>query len=812
MTEKTKQYLDVHGVQVPYFVSGYTTVITDTGPELQEVVPPYVTALREFMENGSLYQRDNALTSITKEALLYIVRETALKVPTITYPLAVSANLDYDEVYFCKNSGRAIINEEKGVVSFWDADGDIASFPLDTKSWKQAIFKWPFTMGISILTRIKERPKEVFKPLTKTAYDKITSLTKIPRFGENVDFDTVFLAQHTPPDIGIITSGWDNSDLWESRKMPQYEKERYLFNSHINAQYGIPQRAVDIEKEGMQMISKRAQAGKTFSLKNQKALAHKNAWLLTSCKGIALMKPYQLDWFNKADLPKLVDDTLNLRVEFRDLYPTKTPEQYDIHCDSTLFERLVRFGLLDWEEIPSANPNFPPSVKIWLTYKGRPCALTDIKREGRDVGLTYVYVLYPVFDNAVIFDSEVDEDGQPVVVHDRAFDFVHPIEHLQKMLSSFDCAIRSFDEHDNERIWGYFPKSRDDWEDPKRRIKLKNLQAWLQNYCDTYGDPCPALLDEGYTELTPHSEAIASRTVVVDYGKESTPLEMLAIAKRVQKKYPVNLVGSKSKNMRVRKYLHANKYGGSCLEYSGTASLHRPGKARAQLLRVLKEMTMTIAIVKCNTQTQVYITPSGVQKQWVETAFLPKVFTTYNSACEYIENMKLDEEPVEVHCISWWGEHQLVWRVPSRKPLEVGKIIAEDGFKAMPLKINQVYVKEPGLKDTVPVDLLIPYTELEAKDLLRAYGAKAQQRMIYLPDGQKVSAMVLERVMYRSGTPSENVPPMKRISTFKGINRIPVKVALQELGIYEEPEYDISFAVELQQAKLALLKKFNIQA
>jgi hypothetical protein len=807
------EYFDFNGIQVPFRPSEKMTVIQADGSTIVRSIPPaYVLNLKQYQETGSMVALQNAMLSMTKEALLSLVRSMSFKRNGWEAPTAVSASVPIDHVYIDRKSGRIVLNEWQATQRYIDADGDRGTVHPDKEQKKVELDKFPITDQPLLLTVMTEEPKEVFHNLTKRMLPKIfkdfpmaTQLTDDPGLEEEL-----FYKKHVDVPVGLRTSAWNCYDLYCSRNMSWEEKNNYIFASFRDPETGKTQRALDIEDAGMKSARKSGkqlqeawvleQMKKTFGA--SKALDNPYAWALTSCSSIGDMKGKQLDWFDRTDLDALMKDILQLKVGFRDVKAASQPQPKEVFVEGHLLARLKALNLIGWKELPHHDKNMPPAVLFWLQLpNNQMVALTDVKRDGREEGLTYMFLLAPVFDNVTLYD----ESGN-VILEPRK-EWVHPIDHMQKMICTFDSTIRPYH---NGPISHYFPLDLRDWQNPKRSIKIAMLYKWLSDYCGRYGDPAPATKQDNKIVPSLMAKSTIIRTVVIDYGSNMDHLAMYPIAKEARKTCNFCMVGSKSTSRRIRKYMLANSKGGSILDPQGITNPYRGACQRSQLMRALKPCKMTVAIVRGETQTQVHITPTGVEKQKTDIAFLPQVANTEEAYMAHLEANNLTPEECPATIVdyrTWQGEHRRCWTVGARGTIRIGKLVDEVGNKFMPRAIGQAYYKDKDFKDTIPVDLLFPLDELIAKDAHFLFLQNAVEREVFLADGTTVKAMVIERTFWRTGAASENIPPRWRRCSYKGIDSFPIWWRLNQIEPLKERTCDTSFAKELQSIKRQILSQ-----
>lgn len=790
------EWFDFNGIKVPYVPSEKMTIISQGRSSVRNIPPAYINNLQTYMDTGSIYALKNAVLSMRKEGLLSIVRSSAFKVHGWEAPIAVSNSVPMDSLWPDFKTGRIVLNESLATQKYIDADGDRAVVIFNEERTKCVLVKFPITSHPMILDVMNEEPMEVYHNFTAKMAKAICNEFPVKRFGVNADERELFIKRHKDARTGLLTSAWNNFDIYKSSQMSWEDKNEYIYNSFIDPETGKTQRALDIEDGGMKAVRKEGKnfvEAKVLEFGASQALKHEYAWALTSCSSIGTMRDLQVKWFDTADLDEIMDRVIKLQVEFRKVKPSQQDAEVSTLVEYGLLQRLLDLGLVRYRKFPHMEKGMPDSVMFWLSLpSGEPVALTDVKRDNRPEGLTYAFLLGPVFDNLTLYH----EDGSIAMPALRKW--VSPITHLQKVLMTFDSSIRAFAGGD---IVSYFPTSQEDWEDPKRSTKISMLYKFLTDYCGRYGDPAPAFKKDGKLRPTDIAQSVISRTVVIDYGQEMTEDEMFPIAELAAETCLFSLVGNKGTNRRIRKYMLGNKYGGCCLDPEGLASLHRGGMGRSQLQRALKAIPMRVAIVKMDTDTEIQITPTGVEKQLTTEAFLPQVFNTEEAYQLHLQGHGLTEEDCPADVLdyrTWQNELRRAWTIDARKSMKIGKLIDLVGNKFMPRWHKQAFFKDPQLKDTIEVDLIFPYPELVNKDAHHVYFKDAIEGDLILPDGKSVKCLFIEHTFYRTGSASENVPARWRKCAFKGIDSYPIHWRLNKIQPQPERSYDTTFAKILQ--------------
>lgn len=514
----------------------------------------------------------------------------------------------------------------------------------------------------------------------------------------------------------------------------------------------------------------------------------------------------------------------------------------------------------NWPKFPfdknPLNMSTLPVISLYLVNeRGNPISLTDTKRADYNVEegalSTYLYMLPPVWD----CDSNNGRGG-----------FVHPLQHLAKYLqtwshrnklgerivdSAFDSTIKNPVTGETVILFGSQKDSKGNTHRNLRdedgnlikdargyvvrepvnhfkqyKIKATLFQQALAEYLGNYGYAVPASrqgarivpgdLSTG-NHLAPDS---IRKQIVVDYGTDSSAEKMWTQWKRCNAVCQINC-GSKKDDRRVRKYFLAHN-NGTAIIGSKFDDLARPGKSMSQRVHAATPPTkFRVAVVVGDTLTQAHITPSGIAKQ-TASVFKPQPLNTeaeYLAYCtaHHIEPEATENQPIsQVETLT--GEIRQVWRVPARETAEIGKLCDYHGMKVVPRQIEQVTTINPnqGCEGEL-VDLIIPLHEFVAKRChWTKFGNITQSNFVDIhipgPDtDQIVHAIVIDMVMYRTGTASENI--VGRTRPFKASN-MDGQIALE--GMYRlDPTYqrtkpNFSYVIELIEFGRRLIKQYNI--
>lgn len=770
--------VDIRGVLVPYRVGTLNAQTTASG-EVIPTMPLHVQNLLKWAETGSLRAGRAGLMAGWREILLDLVHESGLQLKGLTGPVAMSAAVPYGSVLITRD--RVILNETWCLERDIDSDGDTITMHLVGD--KAVPVKYPLTRSIPVLNRLK-LPKgsvlpEHYKPFGQGELREF--LENNP--AKSPSIEELFMKSHLEVPVAQLTNAWDTHELVTTWKMPREEKIRAFLTN--------PERAKDIEERGMKAVRKDAgELGSEFFVFNQGVSNRKLAPYLRWYFNPNSIQKVDQSWVRTADLPALMEGILELddsiiKTESRKAAKKRDntlPKQYDPSCIS----RLIKMGLLRVKAMPH---KMGTSYLVTLADpKGHTVALTDCKRgnDQFDRGLSWGYILPPVYDL-------VDYQDLKGNAHKGA-GWVNPLVHLEKIISlTVDTQIKNPTTGD---ISGFFPRRRSEFTDERYRVKVSMLQRAIMGYCGKYGEVCPATLDKhGQPQVTPESEALLSRTIVADYGTDLSAEEMW---ERVKDIPGVNWAGSKSTARRVRKYVLSNAQGGASWA-SPRVHLARPGKSRSQLTRGTKIPNWRVAVVDSQTLHQVLICPSGVLKQRRANVFLPKVFNTWAEWEAYRDANDIKAEPKEHLFYTWTGEARKCWVSDPKRAVVIGKLIDALGNKFVPRYVPQYHDQEGN-----PIDLVIPITELAAKECHHEFLQDAEEiTMIYPhPEGERrTQAVTVTHDFYRSGAPSENVPQRYRHVHHRGLAAFAIEHTLSQItGNCKQTRPHMEYPLALQDA------------
>lgn len=811
--QKHTQILEFLSLEIPWRAASNHTEVIEGEAKVVETRPPYITFLEQYLQNPGQHLILKAIKSLKREIIISMIREMAFMDPCYDAPIAVSNDIPYGKVFVDYRNSRIVINELQGISKFVDADGDRANIHLNSDLTKACLVKYPITSQPLILDVLDEMPEHTLKPLTKKMVKQVLKDNPKAELSAE-DLKLAFLKKHFKVDVGIMTSLWNSYELFKSVGMDYDQKMEFLFNSHLDAT-GATLRSQDIEETGLKAARKESkdfEGPKIFGLHTGMVLNYPYAWALTSRSAVSSASGKEIDWVTRYNLPVLVDKIQNLNfvpTDFRKSKPSSDEYVPPKFVEWGLIGRLLNLGLLEYVEIPHAELPVPAVVLFMTDHNREIVGLTDIKRDKRKEGLTYAFLLAPVFDNRTIYNA----DG--TVAEEAEGTWVHPMNHLAKVMSTVDTTVRASSEGE---ILTYFPSSMKEWLNPKRAIKVGWIQKALIKYCGIYGDPAPAEIVNGdLISISPTAETVIKNTVVIDYGKPCDHEEMWTIAKRAHAQQKFCLPGSKATNREVRKYVLSNDSGGTFADDKNNASIYRGACLRSQLLKSSRCERMTVAIVDFETSYGTpLITPTGIVKQLLDNAFLPRCFDTEEELERFASTLNPEEAGVElvadiVDYPRWDGSRRRCWVINPRSTIRIGKLIDAIGNKFMPLGISQAHavVDYNDLTQNSDVDLIMPLKELIAKGTHIDFLEDAVEADLHY-DGKIIKCMLTTRQFFRTGDASENIIGRHRKGRYSGMDGVPIRHAISKIIPDPQIKPNLDYVEALQSATIALMKKFNI--
>ena len=603
--------------------------------------------------------------------------------------------------------------------------------------WYALWVKMPKTFESLPLKILSTMPEEKFQPLRRPEPVEAPELIK---WGLKVLADN---------DTGLKTWTLNTHELNHARGLSS-EWARSFVCHRDQIRYDL------IEKDGLKSRSKDAFAHQASELAITSYIAPAGAWYYSAgsitkksqrwllgfqetSRGL-IIDPIDLAsvlWRNQALLPPMMEPS---EGEERELKSVKT-------YDPELVNHLIEDGLLRFHQFPREG-DIPGACMVWLSRPGQAfVGLVDTKRgamgDMNELGFGYIIPPYAV-----------EIKGELKVVH--------PMQMMANRLMEYNNEIIN---PVTEEFCGYFPRNPADLlKCPGKRM---GLQKAIMEFCSEYGDMVPTHMVGPVPVPTHQSQLISQHTLGVDFGhKPMTAEQKMEFLLKVNELIPICYAAGKGSNPRIRKYGFARENGTPLWANPG-AHARRAGNQRAQLLRadVIPEK-MVCAVVCMTTKSQVLITPSGIEKQRSSGVFLPQ-----------ISKVPTEDHTIPVDYMDWSGKTRRVWKGNTRETIEIGKLLDWNGMKFVPRRYKQATT----VRGNIPVDLIVPLDELEAKGCQDIWLSQAKVHLIMI-DGEPVNCYLIEREMLRSGAASENVTNSTKPMKIGGLDGICVQKELVNIN------------------------------
>lgn len=818
------QRITIGDVVVPYRVARtYTQLIEGEEVQVAEL-PSYIINLQRLIERGNTYYLGLAKTQAGREALRFMKSDMGCRAYGWEAPILVSANMP--KGCFTTTTDAIIVNEDDGVATAVDADGDRGAILPSSNGMVRSLFrKYPVTQVPKTLRYIDDDVPELFSDLTEELMEG--ALNQHLEAQRTFNEEQAFRKNHSgTADIGLFTTGWNDHELLQS--------ESDDFRTKIERIYQDIGRFQDVE-------GKLKEARKDDDIKllfgtstiDVRQLEHTIApWHKWAIQG----KPKNLHWRHVSwlfDEPNVLEtlrqraeEARQLRVDFvaRPKPPAPGPTASPPQADGELLNRLWQIGVFNYATLlqPKLAPNLPVGAMIWLSRPdGVPVALTETKRHG-ETG--YCYLIPPIFDPRA---EEIDSQG--VATGRTSARFVSPTDHLSTWLSQHELGVRAGPLEPVIRNW---PESIEDFYDPRYHFKINQVVKLISEWANTYGDIVPARATGNPTQpFGPYAldQIVCEHSVHLDYhhldidGKWATAKAASAIVR-------LALGGCKEANgMFMLSHPQATldsfnlTYGVSCLA-DPMSHPFRTGKLRSQIIRALgtpegKRIDMRVAIVYpqqnrrgdvIGTLTQCHITETGIAKQnptAVPNPFLDRVATSLNEETAAIYTNKR-------YVPTLHGGTNIVWTRPAKGAAEIGKLVDWDGNKFVPRRFIR-YVNDASVQVRTnraePIDLIIPITELLAKGNAWKFLAESEERTMW--DGHVETKIRYGTFKFgRTGAASENVPPRWCWFLDQGLEGLKIRWELSKINENVSPEPplpDFSYPTELLRALMLIEQNYG---
>jgi hypothetical protein len=801
-------------IMMPTFPATYVTTVTGWNTDGSPILDtrarysPHINTWEAVLMNPTSAMRNlqAAKRSAAREIIRYL--QPGLAVTELSGRIRMSRRIARGTWYADREG--LVLHEDDCLSHAWDSDGDVGGIVMSSAcDGEYEVMKNPVTLPIMSLRRIEESDvkPEVWHLFSKHQYDLALASGegRTPATEENI-----FRETHFNLPLGIITNALHTRVVRKTEGLPYRAAIQHL-----------PDPDLYQALEGDMLKAVRKGHAINENVVDQFRLGYRlgGAWraFLTNTSRVGDMADTDTKWVYERDLREHMERVVNLQnIEWETLRPRRRPAtprpgqpapemEGRWVMDDELIDRLMNLGMLQVVEMPHASDQ--PLCAITVHNKaGDAVGLTDIKRnQGVVDGISWTVLLLPVWS----------------AEHGR---LLHPIEWLKwrarmvvddrgRLVSGVDTVIREQGslvannvyptqwttqiEQRGSDAYGYWFWHAPAIEDPHWGVKLGRIMAFIQDHCGRYGDVPPVVIIDGQPDLSPIARTMAWGTVVMDHGERQETWQGMYSNWVESRQNGVWVTpATKGDDRRVRKHAWAHENGLHPWWADTRSNPKRAAQIRSQLSRAIHKCTMRVAITlsrpldvnpielqddERGTEFQTYITPSGISKQQVTTAFGRRITHTPPP----------DEELAvgKWTAVPYWtvtGELRMCWSAGPRQTADIGKLVDKHGQKTVPMALGlhawtesrkQVMVEQTAtagrrrksVVSRTPIDMLIPIHELMAKDLEWLLD-DAKQEAVQLDDGREIVAWVTDMVFYRTGAATENMLVRTRNRWVKGID------------------------------------------
>lgn len=740
------------------------------------ITPPWAMPF-EANEKGVdiiLHHLNKEITrAVKKELLSFTVR-------TYTAPIRVSGSVQVGH-YFIDSFGNIVVNEQEASGNAWDSDGDRAQILCFGTLGKcpAAIVKFPITKTVKWF-KPQETLSETFKSLPTKALD-------LDDRHEKVDYELAcktVIKKRTDPQVGLKTVHVDKRDIRRANSLSDPKDRRSLI--------GQDPFRFELIEGGMKAVrgsSVTASAFNDFG-RNRYKLTDGGLWLsgqsldlselINSSKIDELMGELQQKYWNL----ETSSEVKPVKQKFNWSPDVSKPKPRE----HTLFDDLVRLGMIQTLELGHLIPGCNLTL-VWVADRhGNPVALTSQKKDGLST-VNYFYLVPPQVKVEYVFmdahgykvdSSLVDKvNGKWVAFQEEVGYFPVTLQECNVILvNSYQVVKESFDQ-----LWYKKTKKWSDIENPDNARYVSRILSALEEQCSRCGIHClGSEFFEGQVSvkgktLNQTSIDVGKTCVGIDFGS-TNPEKIWEASKQIMMLFQgtglkPNVMGLDRGKARPNQLMTLSKAERNHVPLYAPLGCNpvRSAEMKKQLANSKRLPNCYLVIVDGNTESQMFATPSGVDKQHLEGGvFMPKVVLP-----------ELSDEYEEVLVRSVTGQEKALNLSSARKTAEVGKIIHGAGIKNCLAPMDQATFKHEG--QTLNVDFMMNYKEFIKKGCLKAmidaFGLSKELQRIYLADGTIIMGVVLKLTLYRTLNGSENVAPGWRDSRFSGMAGIMTGSALE---------------------------------
>lgn len=718
-----------------------------------------------------------ALANVKKMVLKEIDRAIKDEVNSVMlnmYTAAIRVSGSIPKGYYhIDDYGNIMVNEEDAKERAIDSDGDRGSmwFKGKKNQSEAMLVKFPITKRCPWL-----------KPYG-TVTEKFHSLPAdldigdfYPKIETAQEFDKLFLHSRQDALVGIKTNNADARDIFFSRGLTGEEKRASLAQS--------PWRFEDIEG-GMKNVR-----GHTI---NQSSDYDKYSYSISSTnKGLwvhskDLPKSFLLD----GDLDHMFDQWFNLEcsTKRRKRKPLRDSGRPSVkYRNETLMRDLINLGAIRFHHIYHQDETLGMCAVVTVHAKdGNVIGLTSVKKDGASV-VNYGYVVPPQFRIRQHFKVNGKKVNSDEVVWDNGWKWREALDENQVKYHDaeyhgtdvFKLSPEQVLEIELSKMFYMKVKT---WEQVENNpVYIRKVIAKLEETCGKYGYPMlltneKSIVKIGSKYANEQTLTIASESFSVEFETripERVVLCRPGLFKAFQvagSKYQPALLGGDKGKCRSNLMFGISRKGTNFIPVWAPEGCNpkRSGEIKRQIANSKPLGDCYFFICDCDTETQMFCTPEGLEKQSIDGIFMPRIITPTK-----------DEDFTTLEIRSLAGEVSKVHLIDPRRTARLGKIVLPCGVK------NQLAALEDDIwvwngKGRSKAHFVMSYKELINKQCFRAlvdkYFVGFDDALI---NGQEVRGMVLRMPAYRTLNHSENVAPGYRDTRFNGMSGLIITSSLEE--------------------------------
>lgn len=854
-------YARIGGVKVPFRVTAASGLWNEETKsiDVEPVVPAYINnawyyqqALEREADPEQMYRRQKTLIESVCVALAMEL-QPSLHVSVAEGRVVMTNRLPRGHWYPLPDGEGIVLREDECAEFKIDSDGDLVSFVLDPYGAEYSPrVKNPISRKVQSLKKLDSfewvNLKERFFDLDKRTLKEFEHKAVEAINADAVDAISIFKKAHDIPNVGILDSALKITELVETEELPYWERISKFYESD---------RAFKVLELGALGAARKTGAEVTsFSevdLDLTRTMRPDVAPFITRTGSVST-SPAALSWLVLPEWKTKLKDIANLRLPapLAKIVPKYTfPEDWE-RRDCEVIDRMRDLGLL--RAFAFQHDYLPQNCYVVTLHdtKGEVVGLTNVKDAGAIEGLGFNFILIPVYDaeTGIWWDplEHMSYLSGQLMASETEDTPLKPLYSGDVVLDGVDTAItyggeviRYLFDHSNTE------KALEDATNPARTVKVSKLIDWISAYAGRYGLIVPGSKDNPFS---PSIEGLltAVESATIDFGfwnqrkraelwrrealkraaiKNGQPLPTFQPmpedweicygiwqdankALEEQGIVPRLLPSSKGSKLKVRKYFMSPE-GGFWPNITKACNPRRAGQILSQVSRGRQLEKMTVAVVIGETQTQTFVTPSGIEKMQVGQMFNGKASLTPGTE---------DDPKVLVKFSSFRGVKRAAYLGQGKRTAKIGKIVDRLGTKTVPMQTKQWRFKHMG--QTTNVDLLYPIHEIADKGILALL---RNGKFVDINNGEQlVSAYVVEHTFYRTTTPTENMLNRRRRRAIHGFDAHMVLDAMKRAGhkvlrgnLPDSPSIlvkndNAKFAEELRNALFSLLGEETVEA